>query len=170
MDVILLDDIKGLGKRGEIKKTKDGYARNYLIPKGLVAQANESNIANFENLRRNLIKKADKELAKAMEDKRAIESKNPFTITVKAGKEGKLYGSVTNGDISNLILQNCDGLEVDKRKVDRDAQIREIGEYTIPIRLFQDTVAQMTLRVADEEGNIKPQVQVESETNNQEMA
>lgn len=155
MNVILLEKVNNLGERGDIKKVKDGYARNYLIPNGIALEANRSNTANIENLRRNWKKKENRERAVALEIKRSISNKSPYIISMKAGPEGKLYGSVTNQDLAAAIHRETD-VEIDRRKINMHHHIKMIGEYSISVSLYSEVDADIVLRVTDENGNFTP--------------
>ena len=145
MKVVLKSDVKGQGKRGEIINVSDGYARNFLFPKGLAAPAD----AKAENELKNQISsqafraKTDLENAKKLKEK--LET---LTVTAKAsGSEGKLYGSVTNADISEL-LEKQHGIAIDKRKIAIDP-VKNFGTYHAEIRLSSGIAAELKVVVEE---------------------
>ncbi len=133
MKVILLLDVPKLGKRGEIKEVSDGYARNYLIPKGLARELREKDLKSLEiqkEMERRRYEKLRKESEKKLEElKRGV-----LRIPVKSGEKGKLYGSVTSSLIAKVISEKL-GVELDKRNIHLEKQIKEIGMYDVDIRL-----------------------------------
>ena len=133
MKVILLSDVPKLGKRGEIKEVSDGYARNYLIPKGLARELREKDLKSLEiqkEMERRRYEKLRKESEKKLEElKRGV-----LRIPVKSGEKGRLYGSVTSSLIAKVISEKV-GVELDKRNIHLEKQIKEIGMYDVDIRL-----------------------------------
>ncbi|MCD6443237.1 MAG: 50S ribosomal protein L9 [Thermotogae bacterium] len=133
MKVILLLDVPKLGKRGEIKEVSDGYARNYLIPKGLARELREKDLKSLEiqkEMERRRYEKLRKESEKKLEElKRGV-----LRIPVKSGEKGRLYGSVTSSLIAKVISEKL-GVELDKRNIHLEKQIKEIGMYDVDIRL-----------------------------------
>ena len=115
MQVILLEKIRNLGTLGEEVKVKSGYARNFLVPQGKAVYATKENIAKFEQRRAELEKRSAERLADATVRKEKLEALPPLTFTVKAGEEGKLFGSIGTRDIAELITKA--GLPVEKREV-----------------------------------------------------
>ncbi len=150
MKVVLLKDIQGLGKEGQVKDVAEGYARNLLLPKGLAAPATKGVMKELE------IKQAAdrKRQAQIDEEMKAVGGKiSAGTVTVrsKVGEGGKLYGSITNADVAEAIEQQL-GQTVDKRKIEIEEPIRHVGEYKIPIKLSNNVSATVTLVVQGEEG------------------
>lgn len=144
MKIVLQKDISNLGEAGDIKNVSKGYARNYLLPKKLVILANDAN------------KKAllhQQKLIKIKKDKRRKQSEKLFdvlsnlelTFPTHAGEEGKLFGSVTSIDIAKKLKEH--GFEIDKRKVLQDIPIKQLGRYTVPIRLHDGLTAEVTVNV-----------------------
>jgi len=133
LKVILLLDVPKLGKRGEIKEVSDGYARNYLIPKGLARELREKDLKSLEiqkEMERRRYEKLRKESEKKLEElKRGV-----LRIPVKSGEKGRLYGSVTSSLIAKVISEKL-GVELDKRNIHLEKQIKEIGMYDVDIRL-----------------------------------
>lgn len=148
MKVVLRKDVPGLGKAGDIKNVADGYARNYLIPRGLAAvatpgaikQAEQERVAEVERARR--LQEEARELAQKL-------AAHPLTFKARAGEGDKLYGSITSADIAQAI-QEATGLEVDKRKVLLERPIRELGEHTVTVKLHGDVVSQVKVVVEHE--------------------
>lgn len=146
MKVILLENVVGLGKAGEIKNVRDGYARNYLIPKRLVEVATEKKEEYLTKLSEKLKEKAKKFYENALSLKETIE-KETIEIKAKAGEEGKLFGSVTNTDIANALKEK--GYDVDKRRIMID-HIKVVGEHPVRIRLDEGVVANIIVKVTSE--------------------
>lgn len=147
MKVILLRDIKALGKKGEVKEVADGYARNYLFAKGLAVPANASNInsRNHEiSIKEN---KEAKELASAQKQAAALEEKT-VTVFAKCGEMGKLFGSITTGDIAHAL--EAMGYKIDKKKIDVVEQIKTLGNHQAVLKLYPKVLATITIEVQDE--------------------
>lgn len=141
MKVILKQDVKGLGREGDTVKVADGYARNYLIPRGLAIEASERNLRILQAEKVAMERKADRELALARRLAQELAS-GGITIRRKSGEGGRLFGSVTARDIADAIREVL-GVEIDRRKIELPDPIKAVGSYTIPIRLH----AQVTARV-----------------------
>ena len=146
MRVILLENVVGLGKAGELKNVKDGYARNYLIPKKLVEVATKSKEEYLAKLAEKLKEKAKKFYEDAVSLKETLE-KESLEIKAKAGEEGKLFGSITNSDIALALKEK--GYDIDKRKIMVD-HIKVLGEHTVRIKLDEGVVATIPLKVVAE--------------------
>lgn len=132
MKVILRKDFETLGKVGEIVNVKDGYARNYLIPKKIVYMALESNIRALEEEKKSLIIKVSQELTTAETLAVKLE-KVSVTIPVQVGEEEKIFGSVTTQMISDALKEK--GFDIDKRKIEMDDQIKALGIYEVNVKL-----------------------------------
>lgn len=147
MEVILRDDVKSLGKAGELVRVKPGYARNYLLPKGLAYEATEGNKKRIvaETKARNLRLAAEKDGALAAA---AALGAVLLAFTRKAGEEGKLFGSITSQDVADALAQQ--GHAVDKRKVELTHPIKTLGEHTVAIRLHPEVHADVRVTVAAE--------------------
>ncbi len=145
MKVIFLKDVKGSGKKGEVKEVSTGHARNYLIPKGLVMEATSSNMKSYENKKKVEAQKVKEDTAHAEEIKKVIESK-PLSIEAKAGESGKLFGAITNSEIADLIKKEH-GFEIDKKKVNLTGGIKSVGEYDITIKLYRNVSAVLKLEI-----------------------
>jgi large subunit ribosomal protein L9 len=147
MEIILKEDYPGLGKKGQVVKVANGYARNYLIPRHLAVlnvAGNKSAVKaelQFEEI------KQKKDKASAEQIREEIDGKE-LTIKAKVGKEGKLYGSVTKQDIVDLLKK--EGFEIEKKIMDIDDHIKEAGSYDIQVNLFKDVKAHIKLVVEGE--------------------
>lgn len=144
MDVILREDVTDLGIIGDVVKVKPGYARNYLFPRGLAVPADRRNLTRLEHEKRIIEVKKQRErgtyerLADSLKALRLV-------IETRAGRGGKLFGSVTNQDVHRLIAEK--GLEIDRRRIELKEPIKEIGEYTVTVRVGQDITASVALSV-----------------------
>ncbi len=146
MDVILKADVKGLGKKGEKVKASDGYARNFLFPKGLAVEANAQSLTELRNREAANQHKLDMEIAAANESKAKINGKT-IKLTAKAGTNGRLFGSVTSKDVAAEIKKQY-GVDADKRKITMD-DIKSFGSYKIEVKLYQNISAEMTVSVSE---------------------
>lgn len=144
MKVILKEDVDFLGQMGELVKVKDGYARNYLLPKNKAVEATKKNVKTLEHEKRLIAVRAQK-IRKEFEDLAQKIQSSPVTLKVQVGEEGKLFGSVTNKDIAEALSQQ--GVEVDKRKIQLEGPLKEIGEFTVPVHLHHDVTAQLKVSV-----------------------
>ena len=146
MEVILKADVKGLGKKGEKVKASDGYARNFLFPKGLAVEANAQSLTELRNREQSNQHKIDMEIAAANDSKAKLQGK-VVKITAKAGNNGKLFGSVTSKEVAAEITKQY-GVKVDKRKITMD-DIKNFGSYKIEVKLYTNIVAEMTVMVGE---------------------
>jgi len=148
MEVILREDIDNLGTRGQVVKVAPGYARNFLLPKRLAVQATESNKKIVEQERQAHLRKEAKAQGEA-EDLGKLMSNVSVTISQKAGENDQLFGSVTSKDIADaLAAQNY---TIDRRRIQLDEPIKQLGEYKVPVRLHKDVSVDVTVVVAKEE-------------------
>jgi large subunit ribosomal protein L9 len=148
MEVILLKDVKRLGKAGEVKRVADGYARNYLIPRGLAAVATEGArkqvVAQAEGAARH------EAAARAEAEARAAHLQHvELVFAVKAGESGRLYGSITSADIAEKLAEQIHA-EVDKRKVLLGEPIKELGKFKVDVKLHSDVKITITVIVEPE--------------------
>lgn len=148
MKVILIKDVKGTGKKGELKEVSDGHARNFLIPKGFAMEASGSNLREFENHKRREEKRIKEETAEAIKTKEKIEGKS-IAIKAKAGGSGKLFGAITSKEISEYI-SNEFGVDVDKKKIQLTGAIKSTGEYDIVLKLYREVSATLKLFVQED--------------------
>ncbi len=146
MEVILKADVKGLGKKGEKVKASDGYARNFLFPKGLAVEANAQSLTELRNREQANQHKIDVEVAAANDSKAKLQGKI-VKITAKAGSNGKLFGSVTSKEVAAEIAKQY-AIKVDKRKITMD-DIKNFGSYKIEVKLYTNIVAEMTVMVGE---------------------
>ena len=149
MDVILTQDVAGLGMAGEIKRVADGYGRNYLIPRGLAILATRSARKQIAGIQRAGEKRRARQRSSAeiMAEKLAGLS---LTFTVKVGESDRLYGSITSSDIAEAI-QQATGEEVDRRRIVLDRPIKTLGDHPVPLRLATDITPEVIVVVKPEE-------------------
>lgn len=145
MKVIFLKDVKGSGKKGEVKNVADGYARNMLIPKGIAIEANAKNMAELAGQQSSAQHRIDMEIRSAKESAEKLRGKK-VTITAKAGSNGKLFGSVTAGNIADAI-RNQIGVEVDKKKISLSTDIKNFGSYNAVIKLYNGISEKIDIEV-----------------------
>ncbi len=149
MKVILVQDVPSLGKAGEVKNVSDGYARNFLLPRGLARAATQGELRQLEQYKRAAAKQARQSLenAKALAERIA-----QITLTFKAhaGEGTKLYGSITAAEIADKLSAEL-GKEIDRRKIHLDAPIKQLGSHRVPIRLTAEIVPELTVLVEREE-------------------
>lgn len=147
MEVILKEDIVTLGKIGEVVRVRDGYARNYLLPRGLVLEANKRNLKTFEHQKKIVADQKQKitRHAQVVSDQLAGVS---LVIAMKVGEEGKLFGSVTTIQIEKAL--KVKGLNVDRRKIHLNAPIKSVGDYEVPIRLAAELTMLLKVSVVAE--------------------
>ncbi len=146
MEVILKEDVKGLGKKGEKVKASDGYARNFLLPKKLAVEANAQTITEYNNSEASKKHKIDVEIANAEQSKKKIEGKT-VKLRAKAGQNGKLFGSVTVKEVASEI-KNQLSVEVDKRKITMN-DIKNFGTYEAEVKLYQNISAKLYVEVGE---------------------
>jgi large subunit ribosomal protein L9 len=147
MKVILKEDVKNVGNIGQIVNVSDGYARNYLVPRGLAVEANTKNIKSMDHAKRIINEKAKKIKNSAQELADKI-SKMNLVIKAKVGEEGKLFGSVTTMDISELLKN--EGIEIDKKKIFLDGPIKRLGTYSVNIKIHPEVSTQVNIQVVEE--------------------
>lgn len=149
MDVILTEDVLGLGEAGQLKSVAAGYARNYLIRRGLAIPATESARRQVASIERSALKRQSRErgTAEILADK--ISGK-VLTFFVKVGEENRLYGSITSADIAEALQAEI-GEEVDRRRIDLRRPIKTLGDHPVPIRLARDLIPEVVVIVRPEE-------------------
>ena len=148
MEVILREDIDNLGSRGQVVKVAPGYARNFLLPKKLAVAATESNKKIVEQERQAHLRKEAK-LAGEAQDLAKLMLGTAITIKQKAGEADQLFGSVTSKDIADALTSK--GFNIDRRKIQLDEPIKQLGEYTVPVKLHKDVSVDVSVLVAKEE-------------------
>lgn len=146
MKVIFLKDVKGKGKKGEIKNVADGYAHNFLIKQGLAVEANNTNVSTLDAQKKKEEKAAAEELAEAKKLKEVLDQ-TTVELMAKAGEGGRLFGSITTKQIAEE-LQKKNSIKVDKRKMDIES-IRTLGVTKVPVKLHHDVVATLTVHVKE---------------------
>ena len=148
MKVILLNDIKGVGKKDEIINAADGYARNYLLPKKLAIEANTENLTKLNNKKEAASFKKDVEKQKAEELAKKIKG-IMLKLKVKAGENGKIFGGITSKEISDNLKSQY-GFIIDKKKIDLKETIKTLGEFNVSIKLFEGVNANLKIQVISE--------------------
>ena len=146
MKILLIKDVKGLGKAGEIKNAKDGYARNFLIPKGFAKVATDEVVKEWQEVQKRKEEELQKELAKLNEIKNEIENIT-LNIKHKLGANGQLYGAITNKEVAEHLKQH--GIDIDKKHIELK-QIKTVGEYSVDVKLGHGIHAQLKLIVEGE--------------------
>lgn len=145
MKVVLLQDVKGLGKKGELVTASDGYVRNFLFPKNLAKEANAQAMNELKNAEQSKKFKIDTAIKNAEEAKSKLEG-STFVINAKAGSNGKLFGSITAKEISAEIKKQK-GIDVDKRKITLSSDIKTCGVYDVEVKLYTSIVAKVQVEV-----------------------
>ncbi len=148
MEVILREDIDKLGNRGDMVKVAPGYARNFLIPKRLAVAATASNKKIVEQERQAHLRKEAKQQSEAQDLAKLLHGVS-VTITQKAGENDQLFGSVTSKDVADALAAK--NFTIDRRKVQLEEPIKQLGEFKVPVRLHKDVTAEITVVVAKEE-------------------
>lgn len=146
MKVVLKQDVKGLGKKGELVNTSDGYARNFLFPKGLASEANAQNLSELKNRQQAEKYRIETETAAAKKSAAEISGKT-IRIQAKAGQNGKLFGSVTSKEIADKLKSEF-AINVDKRKIAVE-DIKQFGTYEFEVKLYQGISAKLFVMVGE---------------------
>ena len=160
MKVILLQDVEGLGKAGELKDVANGYARNFLLPKKMAAGATPQLLANYQQR----VAAEQRKLEKQTEQNRQQADRlGNITLTFKArvGGQGRLYGSITSQDIA-AGLRESEGITIDRRMIELPDPIRALGTYHVPVKLAQKFAPQITVHVVDESDSENAEAKIES--------
>ena len=145
MIVILQQDVKGTGKKGDVVKVSDGYARNVLIPKGIAKEATEGNVKNL-NRQKEIAAEKNAAQKAAAEATAARLNESSVTIKAKGGDGGRLFGSVTNKDVADAMKEQLD-IKIDKKKIELKNAIKNEGEFTAKVRLFAGVAADLKVIV-----------------------
>ena len=145
MKVILLKDVEGHGKKGEVVNAADGYARNFLLPKKMAIPADETNMKNWKRNKAKEEAKAADELARAQELAKQMKDKT-FVIKAKTGEGDRLFGSITNKDIADAIAE-AEGVKIDKKHIVLDGNIKALGQYTIKVKLHTKVKTEVIVKV-----------------------
>lgn len=145
MEVILLKDVKGTGKKGETKNVSDGYANNFLIKRGLAKEATSSAKKEL-NMKKKAEQREEQEILEEAKKEKEILEENPIELKEKAAEDGRLFGSVTTKQIAKEIEKQLN-IKVDKRKIDQAMPMRSVGTQTVKIKLHKKVTAEVTIRV-----------------------
>ncbi len=148
MKVILLKDIKGTGKKGEIINASDGHARNYLIPRGLAKEATDGSVRQLEHQNAAKVKKEEEAFEQAQKLAEEI-NKLEVTFKTKAGEGGRLFGSITSKDVVDMI-KSKHNIEIDKKKITLDQPIRTLGTTNVSIKVYPKVTANIKVHVVEE--------------------
>ena len=149
MEVLLLKDVEQLGQTGEIKRVADGYARNFLIPRGLATMATPGAVKQAEQVRQSDARRQAKELDKAQALAQELDGRS-VTFQARAGESDRLYGSITNANIAEALEEQV-GKVVDRRKIELEEPLKELGMHAVTIRLAPGAEAKITVIVEREE-------------------
>lgn len=145
MKVILLKDVKGLGKEGELVNSKDGYARNFLFPRNLAIEATPANLKKWEEERKQAAAKKEQEHLSALKLKEKIE-KATVVIKAKGGTGGRLFGSITSSDIAAQLKAQYK-IDIDKRKIELKENIKTVGTTEVDVRVYAEITAKLKVNV-----------------------
>ena len=148
MKILLREDVEALGKKGDLLDVADGYARNFLVPKGLAMKASKGAVKQAEAMRRNRDVRDARE-REAAEAVRAQLDGQRFRIGARAGEGGRLFGSVTSVDIAAAVSTQV-GVELDRRDITLADPLKELGEVEVPVKLHADVVANLTVEVVEQ--------------------
>ena len=148
MKVILLQDVKSLGKKGEIVEVSDGYARNFVLPKKLGAEANSKNMNDLKLQKANADKIAKEQLEAAQELAKVLETKEVI-VKMKSGEGGKAFGSISSKEIAEEAKKQCE-LELDKKKIQLPEAIKALGVYEVNLKLHTKVMGKQKLKVIEE--------------------
>lgn len=147
MQVVLLEDVKTLGKKGQVVSVNDGYARNYILPKKLGIEANSKNMNELKLQKQHQEKLEAQALAEAQELASKIGTFK-VELKVKTGEGGKIFGSVSTKEIAAAVKEQY-GIDLDKKKMQLSEPIKTVGSHIIPVRIHKDVTAQLTLKVTE---------------------
>lgn len=147
MKVIFLQDVKGTAKKGEVKEVSDGYARNFLIGKGLAIEANAKNLSDLAGKKASEQHKVDVARQEALDNAAAVKGKQ-VTLKCKAGQGGKLFGSVTGGNVADAVKEQL-GVSIDKKKISLSSEIKAFGTYTAELKFFAGISEKITVDVVE---------------------
>lgn len=147
MKVILIQDVKSLGKKGDIVDINDGYARNYVLPKKLGLEANNKNLNDLKLQKQNEVKVAKEKLEEAKAFAEELKDKS-VTLHIKCGEGGRLFGSISTKEIAKAITDQL-GYDIDKKKMMLDEQIKTLGTHIIKIKLHKDVIGELAVKVLE---------------------
>ena len=147
MEIVLLEDVKALGKKGQIVKVNDGYARNFILPKKLGVEATSKNLNDLKLQKANEAKLAAEQLAAAKELAAKIEA-GSVSLSMKAGESGKAFGSVSSKEIAAAATEQL-GLDMDKKKLVLPEPLKTFGTHQVPLKLHKDVTAKLTVKIVE---------------------
>ena len=147
MEIVLLQDVKSLGKKGQVVKVNDGYARNYILPKKLGVEANAKNLNDLKLQKANDAKVAAEQLAAARE-LAAKRQEASVTVSIKAGEGGRTFGSVSTKEIGKAVSDQLK-LDIDKKKMVLEEPIKSLGTHEVPVKLHKDVTAILRVKVVE---------------------
>lgn len=147
MEVVLLEDVKALGKKGQLVKVNDGYARNFILPKKLGVEATAKNLNDLKLKKANEAKVAAEQLAEAKELAAKIDEMS-VTVSIKAGEGGRTFGSVSTKEIAKAAAEQLK-LDIDKKKMVMPEPIKSLGSFEVPIKLHKDVTAKLRVKVVE---------------------
>lgn len=147
MQVVLLEDVKALGKKGQIVNVNDGYARNFILPKKLGVEATSKNLNDLKLQKANAERQAAEQLAAAKELAARIEALS-VNLTMKAGEGGRAFGSVSGKEIAAAVSEQL-GLDIDKKKMVLPEPIKTFGTHEVPVKLHKDVTAKLSVKVTE---------------------
>ena len=147
MEIVLLQDVKSLGKKGQVVKVNDGYARNYILPKKLGVEANAKNLNDLKLQKANDAKVAAEQLAAARELAAKLQEAS-VTVSIKAGEGGRTFGSVSTKEIGKAVSDQL-RLDIDKKKMVLEEPIKSLGTHEVPVKLHKDVTAILRVKVVE---------------------
>jgi large subunit ribosomal protein L9 len=146
--IVLRSDVDHLGRKGDLLEVADGYARNYLVPRGLAMKATRGGVAQAESMRRSRAARDSRDQEAAEELASRLQA-TPIRVGARAGEGGKLFGSVTNTDLADAVRSQA-GIDLDRRTIELDEPLKELGPFEIPVRLHPNVTAALTVEVVSE--------------------
>jgi large subunit ribosomal protein L9 len=148
MQIILKERVEKLGEPGDVVRVKPGYARNFLLPRGMAYEATPANVQRIERERAQLEKQAAETLAAARAQAATLEGVS-LTFPARAGQEGRLFGSITSGDIAEKLAEQ--GITIDRRQIELDEPLKALGVFSVPVRLHTEVRPEIKVWVVSEE-------------------
>lgn len=147
MQIVLLEDVKALGKKGEVVKVSDGYARNFILPKKLGVEATSKNLNQLKQQKAYEAKAAAEQLTEAKVFGEYVETKE-VVLAVKVGESGRLFGAIASKEIAQAAKDQC-GLEIDKKKIQLSEPIKTLGIHEVPVKIHRDVTAILKVIVTE---------------------
>ena len=149
MQVILLEDVRSLGKKGTVVKVSDGYARNFLLPKKLAAEATDGNVRSLEHRTKVAKDKKSRELEHYTALAERLKA-TPLQVKGHAGEGGRLYGAITNADVAAALALICPEEHIDKKRIELKEPIKKLGSFEVKVRLYPEVAPTITIEVLDQ--------------------